>query len=124
MVHLPCHLAGPSLRNIPWPSSFLKSSSTPTSWPTQASWVQKSPLPGVGGGNDIDSRQGFRFRGLGRGRGWAAEIGLQLGNPQILLPKLLSRCAQGREAVTWLTWSQEAGKGGREPQHVEHPKGS
>lgn len=81
------------------------------------------PIPGIGGGNNIDSRQSLRFRGLGRGRGWATEIGLQLGNPQILLSELLCCCPQGREAVTWLAWSQEAGMGGREPQYVQHPKG-
>ena len=56
---------------------------------------ESEPIPGIGGGNNIDSRQSLRFRGLGRGRGWATEIGLQLGNPQILLPKLLCCCPQG-----------------------------
>lgn len=39
------------------------------------------------------------------------EISLQLGNPQVLLPELLCCCPQGREAVTRLAWSQEAGMG-------------
>lgn len=81
------------------------------------------PIPGVSGGNDIDSRQGLRFRGLGRGRGWATEISLELGNPHILLPELLGGCPQGREAVTWLAWSQEAGMGQRTTAHMSVPKG-
>ena len=79
--------------------------------------------PGIGGGNNIDSRQSLRFRGLGRGRGWATEIGLQLGNPQILLPKLLCCCPQGREAVTWLAWSQETGMGAENHRMFSIPKG-
>lgn len=81
------------------------------------------PIPGISGGNNIDSRQGLRFRGLGRGRGWATEISLELGNPQILLPELLRCCPQGREAVTWLAWSQEAGIGAENHSTHECPKG-
>lgn len=81
------------------------------------------PIPGIGGGNNIDSRQGLRFRGLGRGRRWATEIRLQLGNPQILLSKLLCCCPQRREAVTWLAWSQEAGMGAENHSIFSLPKG-
>lgn len=84
---------------------------------------ESEPIPGIGGGNNIDSRQSLRFRGLGRGRGWATEIGLQLGNPQILLPKLLCCCPQGREAVTWLAWSQETGMGAENHRMFSIPKG-
>lgn len=86
-------------------------------------WDTPAPIPGIGGGNNIDSRQGLRFRGLGRDRGRAAEISLQLGDPQILLAKLLCCSAQGREAVTWLTWSQEAGRGAENHSTVSIPKG-
>lgn len=123
MVHLSCYLACPSLRNMPGPVP-PRLIIDPNLLAYAGLWDTPAPIPGIGGGNNIDSRQGLRFRGLGRGRGRAAEIGLQLGDPQILLAKLLRCCAQGREAVTWLTWSQEAGRGGREPQHSEHPKGA
>lgn len=51
------------------------------------------------------------------------EVSLQLGNPQILLPKLLCCCPQGREAVTWLAWSQEAGMGAENHSMFSIPKG-
>lgn len=112
MVHCSCHWACLSLRNISLAQCLPHILSINPNLLVCASLLgAPEPIPGIGGGNNIDSRQGFRLRGLGRGRGWAMEVGLQLGNPQVLLPKLLCCCPQRGEAVTWLAWSQEAGVG-------------
>lgn len=124
VVPLSCHLACPSLGNSPWRSDSPDSPLTPASRPMPGLLGAPEPIPGVGGGDNIDSRQGLGFRGLGRGGGWATEISLQLGNPQILLPKLFCCCPQGREAVTWLAWSQEAGMGAENHSTLSTPKGA
>lgn len=114
------------MRNIPQPSAYPKIIN-PNFLVNVLLSGASEPIPGIGGGDNIDSRQGLRFRGLGRGRGRASEIRLQLGNPQILLPKLLSSCPQRREAVTWLAWSQEAlmekGDGAENHRMFSIPKG-